>query len=225
VGEGTVNGALVRQVKISPGWVDHYDRRIEVVFVCTGNICRSPMAEHLLRARLASTAPGVTISSMGLLLDDRAAEPNAIKALQRRGLDLGAHRSRTLVLDELASASLILGMERGHLRAVADRAPELFGRSYTLPEFVRSAAVFGARPAGEGLRTWVERIGVGRHREAYEHDDPITTIADPMGTSRRNFRACADEIDRYLDELVALAWPRPELANPIARPATTGGTP
>ena len=62
-------------------------------------------------------------------------------------------------------------------------------------------------------------------REAYEHDDPITSIADPMGTSRRSFRACADEIDGYLEELVALAWPRPEPADPIAQPATTGGNP
>ncbi|MEZ5138317.1 MAG: hypothetical protein R2711_06000 [Acidimicrobiales bacterium] len=46
------------------------------MFVCTGNICRSPMAAALLRARLRDVAPEVEVASAGLLFDDRPAEPN-----------------------------------------------------------------------------------------------------------------------------------------------------
>jgi protein-tyrosine phosphatase len=183
------------------------------------------MAEGLLRARLASVAPEVAIGSMGLLFDGRRAEPNAVKALKGDGIDLSRHASQTLALEGLAPASLILGMERAHVRAVAELSDDLFARSFTLPEFVRSAAVFGPRPVGEALVRWVERIGSVRAREAYQHDDPLTAIADPMGGSRKAFRACAEEIAEHLDELVALAWPDPDPRGSAVAPATTGGIP
>jgi protein-tyrosine-phosphatase len=183
------------------------------------------MAEHLLRARLVDVAPEVTVSSMGLLFDGRPAEPKAVRAARRLGADLSEHRARALIAEELLASSLILGMERHHLRAVFEVSEELFGRTFTLPEFVRSAALFGPRPAGEPLRAWAERIGALRPRHAYEHDDPMTAIADPMGRSRRAFRATAAEIDQHLAELVALAWPPAEPAAPPVAPATTGGTP
>ncbi len=168
------------------------------------------MAEALLRARLVEVAPTVTVGSAGLLFDDRRAEPHAVKALRHHGLDLSHHVAQRISLELLRDASLILGMERIHVRAVAELDPALFDRAFTLPEFVRSAAVFGPRPADEALRHWVERIGAVRSREAYEHDDPLTAIADPMGQSRRAFRDCADEIDALLEELVVLAWPEPD---------------
>ena len=112
------------------------------------------MAETLLRARLASVAPEVTVGSAGLLFDDRRAEPNAVKALRHRHLDLSSHRSRRLAPELVADATLILGMERLHLRAVLELDEALFPRCFTLPEFVRSAAVFGPRPVDEPLRSW-----------------------------------------------------------------------
>lgn len=180
------------------------------------------MAETLLRARLASVAPEVTVGSAGLLFDDRRAEPNAVKAVRHRHLDLSSHRSRRLAPELVADATLILGMERLHLRAVLELDEALFPRCFTLPEFVRSAAVFGPRPADEPLRSWVERIGSVRPRAAYEHDDPLNAIADPMGQSRRAFRACADEIDELLEELVVLAWPDHDPGDERVAPATGG---
>lgn len=180
------------------------------------------MAEVLLRARLAAVAPSVTVGSAGLLFDDRRAEPNAIKAVRHLGQDLSGHVAQRISLEVLGDADLILGMERVHVRAVAELDPALFARSFTLPEFVRSAAVFGPRPTDEPLRHWVERIGAVRSREAYEHDDPLTAIADPMGQSRRAFRACAEELDALLEELVVLAWPDPEPGDDAVAPATGG---
>jgi protein-tyrosine-phosphatase len=180
------------------------------------------MAEALLRARLADVAPEVTVGSAGLLFDDRPAEHHAVKALRHRGIELGSHRAQRLEHVALDEASLILGMERMHVRAVIEPDEHLFARSFTLPEFVRSAAVFGPRPADEDLRAWVERIGAVRSRAGYEHDDPLNIIADPMGQSRRAFRETADEIDALLEELVLLAWPEPQPGDPAVAP-TSGG--
>lgn len=180
------------------------------------------MAATLLRARLRDVAPEVEVASAGLLFDDRPAEPNAVRAMRHRGLDVADHRSQRIDLDLLADASLILGMERGHLRAVCELSPDLFGRAYTLPEFVRSAAVFGERPASTPLRTWAERIGAARTPAALELDDPVISVADPMGGSRRTFRACADQLAELIDELVELAWPVHDPGDDVAT-ATPGG--
>ena len=206
-------------------WLPTTIRRIDVAFICTGNICRSPMAEVLLRERLAALAPEIVVGSAGLLFDDgRPAETNAIKAMQRRGLDLSAHRARTISLEVLGPTSLILAMEPMHVRQVAVLAIELYPRSFTLPEFTQAASLFGPRPSGESLRSWVERIAAPRSPGDHGFENPQSSIADPMGKSRRAFRACADEIDDLLAELVDLAWPVPEHRDPPVATTTPGGT-
>lgn len=203
----------------------HYDPGIDVAFICTGNICRSPMAEALLRARLAEVAPTVTVGSAGLLFDGREAEYNAVRALAKRGVDVRGHRSQRISVELLAGASLILGMERRHVREVASLDPDLFARSFTLPEVVRSGQLVGARRPDEPLRAWAERVSEHRSPADYVYEDRAGEIADPMGQTLRGFRTCAEAIDARLEQLVALAWPTPTTPRsdrPVAR-ATPGG--
>jgi protein-tyrosine phosphatase len=192
------------------------------VFICTGNICRSPMAEALLRARLATVAPDVAIGSAGVLFDGRPAERNAVRALARHDIDLSGHRSRVVSLDLVEDAAVIIGMERRHVVAVADLDADLFARTFTLPELLRSVDLVGPRPEGTDLRSWVERAGSLRTLAQYGLADRSDEIADPMGGSARAFRACADAIDGLLDTLVGLAWPTPEPRDRVVAP-TTGG--
>lgn len=181
------------------------------------------MAEALLRARLATVAPEVVVGSVGLLFDDRPAERNAVKAMARFGIDISGHTARKVSAELLAGTSVIIGMERQHVLEVEKLDPELFPRAFTLPELVRSLDVFGARPAGLDLRTWVERAGSMRSPQDYITRDPASEIADPMGGSARTFRACADQIDRQLEAFVALAWPTPHPSDRSVAPATSGG--
>ncbi|MGN6693116.1 MAG: hypothetical protein ACTHN0_02985 [Aquihabitans sp.] len=190
--------------------------------MCTGNICRSPMAEALLRARLATVAPDVVIGSAGVLFEGHPAERNAVRALARHDIDLSGHRSRVVSLDLVEDAAVIIGMERRHVVAVADLDADLFARTFTLPELVRSVDLVGPRPEGTDLRSWVERAGSLRTLAQYGLADRSDEIADPMGGSARTFRACADAIDGLLATFVSLAWPTPEPRDPVVAP-TTGG--
>lgn len=221
--EEPVNDVVDRLVKI--GWPAgaNYDPTIDVAFICTGNICRSPMAEAMLRARLATVAPEIVVGSAGLLFDDRPAERNAVRAMAKRNLDISGHVARMISLDLLRDASVIIGMERTHVREVGNLDLGLFARSYTLPELAAAVDVIGPRPVGVDLRTWVEAAGAARNPLDYAASEVGSDIPDPLGRPLRAFRACADLIDGLLETFVDLAWPQTRPRGPLVAPATIGG--
>jgi len=104
-----------------------------VLFVCVGNICRSPMAEALLRARLGTQG---RVESAGLnALEGHPADPMAQQLMSERGLDLSAHRARQLTPSLARGFDLVLVMEAGHQREVEEVAPTMRGRVQRLGRF------------------------------------------------------------------------------------------
>jgi len=93
-----------------------------VLMVCTGNICRSPMAEGLLRHLLPpQLKTAVAVSSAGTYgLHGNRAEPFAIQAAAAYGADISGHRARILEASLIRSADLVLAMENYHLRKIND---------------------------------------------------------------------------------------------------------
>ena len=93
-----------------------------VIFVCTGNTCRSPMAAALLRHVLKSEDGPLRllpVLSAGLsAFDGEPASPNAVRALGKVSIPLGGHRSRQLVQESLDNALAVFAMTRGHLTAL-----------------------------------------------------------------------------------------------------------
>jgi len=89
----------------------------DIIFVCTGNICRSPMAEGILRQRwMDAGISDRTVSSMGVQgLDDSPATDLAQQVCAENGIDISEHRSRPISGEELQAADLILCMEPGHV--------------------------------------------------------------------------------------------------------------
>jgi len=108
-----------------------------ILTVCSGNICRSPLAEQLLRAGLApwpqvSLASAGTIGMTGHSMTDQAA------ALSRQfGGDSSAHVARELTAQHVTDADLVFAMSREHRRAIAELAPRAIRYTFTIREFAR----------------------------------------------------------------------------------------
>ncbi len=96
-----------------------------LLFVCTGNTCRSPMAEIQANQLVESGEfTGLSVTSVGTAAQDGSvASDLALRVAVNRGLDLSDHRARALTPERIASADLVITMTRLHSEAVAHLAP------------------------------------------------------------------------------------------------------
>jgi glycine hydroxymethyltransferase len=126
-----------------------------VLFVCTGNVCRSPMAEALLRRMLAGR-DDIEISSAGVgAREGQPASRESVEALAPEGIDLGAFRSRQVTDDLVARASHIVAMTREHARLLDLFFPEAAGKLYLMRDFLASGRDV-PDPIGRGQSAYIE---------------------------------------------------------------------
>ena len=104
---------------------DGMKERRAILFVCTGNICRSPTAEAVLRHFAALEGLELDIASAGLgdWHVGSAPDKRAQRHAKERGYDLSTLRARQVMKEDFARFDLILAMDRGHLRALTRMAP------------------------------------------------------------------------------------------------------
>jgi protein-tyrosine phosphatase len=177
------------------------DSTFGLLFVCTGNICRSPMAERLaataLAQRLGAQAHRVTVTSAGTWGHEGSPmEPFAFETLTRLGFEAtasAAFRARELTEEMVEGADLVLVASREHRAAVVTLVPRAASRTFTLREFQRLAGgVDGASlphdvvDRGQALVAAAAAMR-GRVPVGPDGDD----LSDPYGAPARAFEACA----------------------------------
>ncbi len=98
-----------------------------ILFICSGNTCRSPMAACLFNAYAAKLGrTDIQAVSAGVsAIDGLPASDGAARAMERRGLSLKTHRSHMLTEQMLRGASLVIGMSEGHTEAARMRYPHI----------------------------------------------------------------------------------------------------
>ena len=175
---------------------------LSVLVVCSGNICRSPFVEAMLRARLDTAPFTVHVSSAGTI--DWNAKPmadNSALVLHEFGIAPHAHASRKLTGDLLRSADVVIGMSREHKWAVDALADDALPYTFLLGELVRLGERFG--PRGElAPRDWL--AGVDASRPAHRNARPADELDDPMGEPIESFRVMGARADDLTRRLVAL---------------------
>ena len=144
---------------------------LRLVFVCSGNICRSPMAAALAEAMLASRGQRCVIISGGTLeIHGRPAAAHAQQVIREVGLELGTHRSQGIDLGMLGFADAIVVMAPEHKRWLERRAKALGPKVVSLWEH---------HPVGEAGRE-------------------LGQIFDPVGGTLEQFRLCREHIEASL---------------------------
>ena len=148
---------------------------LNIVFVCTGNICRSPIAEGLLRHKWKEMDRNdLMVSSMGIHgLNDIPATEYAQKVCKEKGFDISSHRARSLVGEELQKADLILCMEP---------AQKKFVQTF-FPWHREKVALLGAWPENETRKS---------------------SIADPMGGSYKKYEKIFNIIKIHIERIIPL---------------------
>jgi protein-tyrosine phosphatase len=203
---GALAVLLDRAVKSIGRYPGHYNPAIELLFVCTGNQCRSPMAEVMLRRRFDERDIDARVSSVGLVGDGRPASESTIEVMTDLGHDLRDHVSRPLSQDAIERADLVLALAREHVRESVLLVPSAFGKTFTLKELVRRGADCGPRRPDEPLDAWLARVHEGRTVRDHLGSSPDDDVVDPIGRRMAVYESVADEIAALVDELVELLW-------------------
>lgn len=104
-----------------------------ILVVCVGNICRSPMGEFLLKQRADAAGATVTVASAGLgALVGHGADPFAVEVMNEHGVDIATHRAQQLTAELVKQHELILVMERWQQKEIEHLYPFSRGRVHLL---------------------------------------------------------------------------------------------
>ncbi len=155
-----------------------------VLFVCLGNICRSPTAEYVARAVFARAQLDIPVASRGLgnWHVGQGADPRSVRIAREAGIDLASHVARQFLDDDFAHFRTVLAVDRATLSELRRRA----GPDVPAPErFLVAAGLAGRAAGGEG------------------------DIADPYAGTLEDFRTALERIRQGVEALAGrLAQPR-----------------
>jgi protein-tyrosine phosphatase len=176
-----------------------------ILFVCTGNICRSPYAERRLRQLLPDTGVPIASAGTGAVVHSDI-ERQTSEQLRRLGADVTGFAARAVTPQLLDGAELVLTMTRTHRGEVARLRPAAMRRIFALGDFAdlcRSSATW--RPISP-TRPWLPQVvaeaaaarGTVAPRDALDVD-----VVDPYGQSARTHTEAFDRIEDFLGVVVA----------------------
>src|SRR2546426_7056020 len=143
-----------------------------ILFVCTGNVCRSPMAEGLFRQAVKGRGDFCVLSAGVGAIDGQPPSAYAVQALRELGIDISPQRSRMLTAELVNQADYIFGMTHGHVDAINLLYPQAIEKTFLLCDFDETLDVF-------------------------EKD-----ISDPIGGSYEVYLDCRDQIEQGIASIL-----------------------
>src|SRR5690349_7311671 len=143
-----------------------------ILFVCTGNVCRSPMAEGILRHALQGRGDYRVLSAGLGAMEGQPPSPYAVQAVRELGIDISGQRSRMVTPDLIHQADYVFGMTHSHIDTVMLLYPHAAEKTFMLREFDETLDLF-------------------------EKD-----ISDPIGGSYDVYLSCRDQIEQGIASIL-----------------------
>lgn len=197
-----------------------HDGVFRILTVCSGNLCRSPQAEQLLRSRIPaafgrSTIPALEVRSAGTKArDDDPMDKHALAEAMRLGIqDALDHRARRIGEPQVRGADLILGMSREHRGAAASLVPSANRRVFTLVEFARIVEALAngelehaIAPLGsDGFAAFMRRVATAavtaRGLMPVPEDPLELDVEDPYRLEPEVYRRSADAVELNVERI------------------------
>jgi protein-tyrosine phosphatase len=186
----------------------------KVIFVCTGNICRSPMAEQMLIQKAEKNKLPITVVSAGVMaMTGDPMTPQSADAMTKRGFTPTKHISQDLTPKLLEEADLVLTATLDHRSAIARMLPKASKYSFTIDEFARLTSFLRAAPEFQEEFKKKPKETRDQYLKRAMHEavllrgmvptnlDPKDVI-DPYGESIEVYSQVAEHIDVMLEIIV-----------------------
>lgn len=167
-----------------------------ILLVCTGNTCRSPMAEALLKRALEDVDEEMQVLSAGTsAISHQPAAREAIEALEEKGISLQEHSSRPLTLELIEEAWLILTMTMSHKDQIIKMAPWSADKVFTLKEYVDGNAYMEME---EEINALEKEEGERLQELAKEQQEEEEALREKWHRLRKELDAVEQELEELL---------------------------
>lgn len=173
------------------------DGSLDVLVVCTANVCRSPLAEALLAHHAAASGLDLDVASAGLDPVRRAVHPTVVRLLAERELAPAKTHSDPVTDDRVDRADLVITMTGAHAIETAARHRSATRRIFVLDHAVQVLPPLTGLPRAD----WSARIDT--IARSYPRHPGTVDVPDPINGSESMFRAVADQLDRLCSGLVS----------------------
>jgi protein-tyrosine phosphatase len=204
-------------------------RALRVLFVCTGNICRSANAEQLFRARYGGDSIEFSSAGIGALVGS-GMPAQAAEISRQLGGEPAAHIARQLTQEMIAESDLVIGLSREHRSEVVRTYPRANRYAFTLREFGRvleahsesARATLIPRTAEAAVRAFRDAIPIISSQRGYagrpavpEDDDVIDPYGRYQAVYIRSGREISEAVDKITSVIDRLRAPRGAHAAPV----------
>src|ERR1039457_6812980 len=171
-----------------------------ILFLCTGNVCRSPMAEGLFRHAVTGRGDFRVLSAGLGAMDGQPPTPHSVQAMREIGIEISHQRSHALTAEMVRTADYIFGMTHGHVDTVALLYPSAAEKTFLLREFDDSLEPYEkdiSDPIGCPYETYVEcrnqiELGIATLLKFMEQQNLLSKTEHHAATSVANFALGAD---------------------------------
>lgn len=185
---------------------------MRILFVCTGNLCRSPMAEGLARSVLDREYPGMkgrfSFDSAGVAAyDGSKATPEAVEAMMERGIDISNHSAGRVTRGKVEESDLVLTMEEAQRAQVASLAAGADTPIFLLLKLGQAARKALATRSGfpkraDGLSGLLCAAGMEESDDPLAQRTPYCEVPDPIGMPVEEYRHVVEIMERPIENIL-----------------------